>query len=240
MVDLDKLESIQEKIAEQVDVSLKIDVSKIKFVAGFDVAFFQDKAVCGVVVFDANGQLVEKKYSVSKIPMPYIPGFLAFREGPLIIQTYYDLENEPDVLFIDGHGIAHQRKCGLATYVGVELNKPTIGVGKSLLVGDVRDEKIVIDNEERGIAVQTMIHARPLFVSAGHLIDNESAAELVRKFTHHPHKLPEPLHVAHRFAKKTAIKLNGGLPVQDDECIDEESAQERLERECGVNSGSIV
>ena len=241
MVDLDKLEDIQEKLAKQVDVSAKFDSSKIKYIAGFDVAFFDDKAVCAVVVFDAvTKQPVEKKYSVNTALMPYIPGFLAFREGPLIIQVYYDLENEPDVLMIDGHGIAHQKKCGLATFVGLELHKPTIGVGRSLLVGEIRDDKIFVDDELRGATVKTRAFARPVFVSPGNLIDVESASELVKKWVFPPHKLPEPLHAAHKFAKKTAIQLNGALPIQEDGEVAEESEEERLEKEFKVNAGSVV
>lgn len=241
MVDVQKLEDIQEKIAKQIDVSLKVDIGKIKRVAGFDVVFFGRQAVCAAVVFDAQtGETIEKKYSVGTAPMPYIPGFLAFREGPLIIQTYYDLENEPDVLLIDGHGIAHQKKCGLATYVGLELNKPTIGVGQNLLIGDVRDDKIFFGDELRGAAVKTRAHARPVFVSPGNLIDVESAAEIAKQFVQPPHKLPEPLHAAHKFAKKIAMKLNGGLPVEEDSVVYEESEEERLEKEFKVNAGSVV
>src|SRR3989338_7250341 len=211
---LEKFEDMQQKIASQVDSSKTIDFYNIKKVACFDCAFFDDQIVCGAVVIDAKTcQVIEKKYSVAKSSMPYIPGFLAFREGPAIIQTYFSLESEPDVLIIDGHGIAHEKKCGLATYVGIELNKPSIGVAKSLLIGEIKDNRIIINNEERGALLKTKAHANNLFVSPGHLIDINSCIQIAGKLVIPPHKFPEPLHEAHKFAKKTAIKLNGGEDI---------------------------
>ncbi|MBI4141998.1 endonuclease V [Candidatus Woesearchaeota archaeon] len=240
MVDLEKLEDIQENLARQIVLS-QLDASKVKRVAGFDVVYFEDQAVCAAVVFDAQtNEVVEKKYIATRAPMPYIPGFLAFREGPLIIQAYYDLEHEPDLLMIDGHGIAHAKKCGLATFVGLELHKPTIGVGKNLLIGDMQDDKIFVDDELRGVAVKTRDFARPVFVSPGNLIDVETAAVIAKKWVFPPHKLPEPLHAAHKFAKKTALKISGGLQINEGEEIEAVSEEERLEKEFGVNTGSVV
>jgi deoxyribonuclease V len=138
--------------------------------------------------------------------MPYIPGLLAFREGDIILKTYYDLEHDPDVLMVDGHGIAHPMRAGLACYVGVELEKPCIGVAKKILIGEVVGDKVMIGNEARGILVKTKEHAKPVIVSPGHLISVNSAAEIVKKCIVYPHKLPEPLHQAHRHAEKMSEK----------------------------------
>ncbi|GEM_PF-158137 len=239
-LNLDKFEDIQEKIASQVDSSKAVDFNSIKTVAGFDCAFFNTKIVCAAVVFDLKTkEVIEKKYTISDSQMSHIPGFTAFREGPAIIQTYYSLENNPDILMLDGHGIAHQKKCGLATYVGLELEKPSIGIAKNLAAGEVKDNKIIIDSQHRGAVVKTKTHANQLFVSPGHLIDITSCVEITQKLVFAPHKMPEPLHEAHKFAKKTAVKLNGGQELDSKEII-EESEQERIEKEFKVNSGSIV
>lgn len=201
--DTRKLRGIQQGIAKQVKTEDSFDPKEIKYIAGFDIAFLRDKAVCAAVVLDAKTfTVVEKKYSLTKIEMPYIPGLLAFREGRPIMQTYYDLEYDPDVLMVDGHGIAHPLKAGLACYVGVELAKPTIGVAKKLLVGEIVDDKIMIGKDVRGMQIQTRKHARPVFVSPGNMISVETAAEIVKKSIIPPHKLPEPLHQAHRHADK--------------------------------------
>lgn len=206
-VSFGKLKDMQAQIAQQIQVEDGIKIDEIKYVAGFDLAYFGNKCVCSVVVLDFKTmQEVEKKFLVTKTPMNYVPGFLAFREGPPICESYFDLECEPDVIIIDGHGIAHPMNCGLATFVGVELGKPTIGVAKNLLVGEEKDGQIFYEGQLVGKTVKTKEHANPLFVSPGNMISIETAAEIVKRCVIPPHKLPEPLHAAHRFADKIADK----------------------------------
>ena len=205
MVDTGKLRSIQRAIAAQVTTEDRVKAGEIKTIAGFDVSFFGDKAVCAAVVLDAKTMTVlERTHALTKAEIPYIPGFLAFREGPAILQAYYDLEYDPDVLMVDGHGIAHPLRSGLACYVGVELAKPCIGIAKSVLVGEIVDDKVMIGDEMRGKLVKTKEHAKPVIVSPGHLISVDTAVEIVKKCIVYPHKLPEPLHQAHRYADKMA------------------------------------
>lgn len=200
-VDTRKLRDIQRKIAKEVISADELKLSEIKTIAGFDIAYFEDKVLCTAIVYDIEQKkIIEEKSSVSKQPMQHIPGYRAFRDGPAILQTYYDLESEPQVLMMIGHGATHPLKCGLATFVGVELGKPAIGVAKKLLAGTVEENKIKILNETRGELVKTKEHAKPLYVSAGNRISLKNAVELVRKLSIPPHKLPEPLHLAHRHA----------------------------------------
>jgi deoxyribonuclease V len=147
-VSFGKMKDMQAAIARQfrADDTLKID--EIRYIAGFDVAYVGNKCVCAAVVLDFKTmQVVERKVTVTKPPMNYVPGFLAFREGPPVCQTYFDLEYDPDVLMVDGHGIAHPLKAGLATFVGVELSKPVIGVAKGLLAGEEKDEDLILEGE---------------------------------------------------------------------------------------------
>lgn len=211
LVDTRKLRAVQRKVAEHASAKDVIDTGSIKTIAGFDIAFYDDKIICAAVILDAKTmQVLEAKTSVSNAPMQYMPAYLAFREGPAIMQTYFDLELEPDIIMIDGHGMAHPLKCGLATYVGVELEKPTIGVAKKLLIGDAKDGKIVAGDETIGLAVATKEYARPVYVSVGHNISLESAAKIVRQCIVFPHKMPEPLHQAHRLANYAAEKHKEG------------------------------
>jgi deoxyribonuclease V len=206
-----KLRDIQDKFARDVVLEDAISLDKVKKIAGFDVAVHGKQLICGVAVLSyPKLELVEKRVLVKKEPMPYIPTLLAFREGPLILESYYNLESEPDVIMVDGHGIAHPFKAGLACYVGVELAKPTIGVAKSLLVGEQKDGDIVFEGEVVGKAVKTREFARPVFVSPGNMISIETAAELVKKCIQPPHKLPEPIHLAHRLADAKREELVSG------------------------------
>ncbi len=204
-VDTGKLRGILRAIAKQVRTEDNAKLDDIKTIAGFDVSFFGDKAVCAAVVLDFKSMTVlERKYLLTKADVPYIPGFLSFREGPAILQTYYDVEHDPDIVMVDGHGIAHPLRAGLASYVGVELGKPCIGVAKSLLIGEIVNDKVMIGDEVRGKLVKTKEHAKPLIVSPGHLVSLDTAVAIVKKCMLPPHKLPEPLHQAHRFADKMA------------------------------------
>ncbi|MBW2968682.1 endonuclease V [Candidatus Woesearchaeota archaeon] len=208
--DTKKLRDIQRKIAKEVRTSDELKKEDIKKIAGFETSFFNDKIICAAVLLDAKTfEILEKKHTVSKAPMPYIPGFLAFREGPAIMQTYYSLELEPDVMMISGHGAAHPLKCGLASYVGVELGKATIGIAKKILVGELKKGKIVILNETRGEEIITRKHAKPLYVSAGHLISLKTSVGLVKKTIIEPHKMPEPLHEARKYVKKIYSEVSG-------------------------------
>jgi len=201
------LKTMQEQIARQLNLDNSISLDEIRYIAGFDVSYRGDKCYCAAAVINFKTlEIVERKCLVTKVPMNYVPGFLAFREGPPICQLYFDLENEPDVILVDGHGIAHPMHAGLACFVGVELAKPVIGVAKSLLVGEVSGEDILFEGEIVGKLVKSKEHANPLVVSPGNLISVGTAAEIVQKCVVHPHKLPEPLHVAHRLADKSIEK----------------------------------
>jgi len=212
-----QLKDQQEQTAKQLRIEDTFKIDEIRYVAGFDVSYFGNKCVCSVVVLDFKTlEVVEKKFLVTKTLMNYVPGFLSFREGPPICQTYFDLECDPDVIIVDGHGIAHPMNAGLATFVGVELGKPTIGVAKNLLVGETKDDQILFEDKVVGKLVKTKEHANPLFVSPGNLISIETAAEIVKRCVIPPHKMPEPLHQAHRFADKIAEKHKDD-PVKEKE-----------------------
>lgn len=205
---LDRFRDIQKKVARGVSLKDSIELDKIKTIAGFDLSYFNRKLVCACVVLSyPDMKLVEKKHIVSDQTIPYIPGFLGFREGPPIIELFGKLENKPDMIIIDGHGVAHPLKCGLATYVGVQLGVPTIGVAKKKFVGEIRDNKLYVKDELRGRLVKTREHAKELIVSVGNMISLKSAVEIVIKSIIPPHKLPEQLHKAHRHASKIRAEI---------------------------------
>jgi len=221
MIRSGKLQDMQKKVAKEV--RLTDGFEEIKLIAAFDTAYVGNQVVCGAVVVKANTfEVVEKKYSVSRAPLQYIPGLLAFRDGPPILQTYYDIEHNPDLLIVSGHGIAHPLKCGLATYVGVELAKPTIGLATKKLVGEIQEDKLMMNEEVVGRLVKTKEHANPIVVSTGNLISVDTAADLVKKSVIPPHKMPEPLHIAHKYTKHMAKKVQEELKNKPKEEVQEE------------------
>src|SRR3989344_4173792 len=188
IVNIGALKDQQSEIARQARFEDKLPLDQIKYVAGFSTSFRGTRCVCAATVIDFKTmKTVEKKFLVTKAPMNYLPGFEASREGPVICQLYYDLEFEPDVILVSGHGLAHPVACGLATFVGVELGKPTFGAAKNLVFGEEKDDLIVFDEQVIGRIVKTHEYANPLYVSPGNLISVETAAKIVEKCIVPPH-----------------------------------------------------
>ena len=211
MVDIAKLKQEQLKFAKKV--ILKDEFSGISLIGGCDQAFVGNKVISQVVVLDAKTlEIVEKATATVDSHIPHIPTFSFFREGPAIIEAYNKLSTKPDVFLIDSNGILHPRRIGLASHVGVILDIPTIGVAKVISYGIVHGEDILDDKEIVGKKVITREFANPLYVSPGHKITLKTSVEIVRQCIKQPHKLPEPLHIAHRMVSKQARKANASEP----------------------------
>lgn len=205
-MDLYELKKEQRKLAEKI--SLQDHFTKIKTVGGVDCAQIKNKLVACVTVCEISSlKLIEKKTAFLYDPLPYRPGFLAYREMPAIIEAFNKLEKEPDVLLVDGSGILHPRRLGMASHLGLALNKPTIGLTKKLFIGRIEKNKIYLGKDLVGLVVKTKEQAKPLYLSPGHLISLGTALKIIQETVKPPHKLPEPLHLAHRFAKKEVKKL---------------------------------
>ncbi len=193
-------------------VVLEDAVTEPGLVAGVDlgVGRFGELGRGAVVVWrPEDGAVVEEVAVELPITMPYIPGLLAFREGPLVEAALRALRTEPDLLLFDGQGIAHPRRFGIAAHVGVLLDRPTIGIGKTRLFGHAaepgsqpgdREPLLSPEGECLGAVLRTRAGSRPLYVSPGHRVAPESAAELVWRCVR-GHRLPEPVFLADRLSK---------------------------------------
>lgn len=167
------------------------DFYHIRRVCGIDVSYSHDVAYCSAVVMaNKPGQphkiaIVETVDSIMPVSNPYIPGFLMLREAEPILKTLRLLKDDYDLLLVDGHGLLHPRKCGLACYVGIMLDKPTVGIAKSRLCGIVRkDGYVEVGKEILGCVINK------LYVSVGHKISLETAIAIVKEFG------TEPLRIA--------------------------------------------
>jgi len=202
--------SIEEFKKGQVELARKIILedgfSKIDTIAGVDQAFVNNRIISAVVVCDAERiEIIEKEYVIVNATFEYIPGLLCFREGPAIVDAFRKLKRKPDILLVEGHGIAHMRKFGLASYVGLTLDQPTIGIAKNLLDGEIIDETIRINREIRGYELKTKEGCKPIYISPGHRISLKFSLEIAKKCLR-KHKLPEPLFLAHRYANEVRDK----------------------------------
>lgn len=202
----------QEVIPERVKVTRR---PRVDSVAGVDVSYGEQGVVASYVKFEEN-KAVKREYITRKeVKFPYIPGYLAFRELPILHELLQKVQKGGsigDVIFVDGNGLLHPRKAGLASHLGVVGNQPTVGIAKSLLCGSVElsgmktGERRTINRkgEELGLAVKTYDRADPIFVSVGNRVNLDHAAELAGEYS--KYKLPEPLRLAHKLAKREATE----------------------------------
>ncbi len=152
---------------------------------------------------------IEDGMFVQRAKFPYIPGYLTFREGEAIVNAVKRLKTAPDIILVDGQGIAHPRGIGLASHLGILLGIPSIGCAKSRLVGEFREpgtEKgdwtyIFHEGRKVGAAVRTRANVRPVFVSPGHLVDIPSSVEVVLHCASR-YRIPEPLRGADRISRE--------------------------------------
>ncbi len=186
-------------------------------IAGIDISIKEKRARAGVVLYSYPElvplQAVTAEMSVS---FPYVPGLLAFREGPVVLAALEQLTSRPDVLMFDAQGLAHPRRMGLATHLGILLDVPTVGCAKSRLCGtyvEPGEQKgswspLVKDDQVIGAVVRTRDGVRPVFVSVGHRMDLETAILLVLGCATR-YRLPEPTRWAHRVAGGESLPRTG-------------------------------
>jgi deoxyribonuclease V len=171
---------LQKEIAKKV--AAEDDFGKINNICGVDVAYTGNTAYCSAVVTDRNSQLLESVDAETQTTYPYVPGLLMLREAEPIFHALRLVKSEYDLLLVDSHGILHPRKCGLACYVGVMLDKPTIGVAKSLLCGTVQTDGFVeLRGEILGYAI-----SKKLYVSVGHRVSLKTAIAILRELGTEP------------------------------------------------------
>jgi len=202
------------QVALQKRIELKPILTTPPLIAGVDAAFFGDRII-GIASLYRFPALTPLKDSVSirKNTFPYIPGLLSFREGPVLFEAIRGLEVIPDLLLFDGQGIAHPRGIGIASHIGVLLGIPSIGCAKSRLVGDYSEPgaqkgsrtPLSYKGEVVGAVVRSRDNIRPLFVSPGHLVDIDGAAEYILACTGR-YRLPEPIRRADRLSKDRRLR----------------------------------
>lgn len=177
-------------------------------IASLDAAFLGDRVIGAACLFSYPGlEKLEEAFSVRKCIFPYIPGYLSFREGPVLLEALGKLHGKPGLIMLDGQGIAHPRGMGIASHLGVLLGMPSIGCAKSRLVGEFNEpgrrrgqwSPLILNGNTVGAVLRTREAVRPVFVSPGHRIDLAGAIEIVMGSTG-KYRIPEPIRCAHRAA----------------------------------------
>lgn len=193
---------------------LSVRVSQINtvgvplYIAGVDMSVNRAKGTAkaaAVILNFPELNIIETKTAHGTIDFPYIPGLLSFRELPLILSACEQLEIKPDLFLVDGQGISHPRRFGLASHLGLFLDIPTIGCAKSLLCGKCTEpaqergsySEIIDGNDITGAALRTRNGVKPVYISIGHKIDLETAIQWVLN-CFNGYRLPEPTRLAHQ------------------------------------------
>lgn len=209
---LDQLIENQLRLAKKVRIkSIK---GKVNYIAGVDAAVNSGFLFGCIGVFSfPSFRMIDEAYARVSSVLPYIPNFLSFRELPVILETYKKLRKKPDLLLVDGQGVAHPRALGLASHVGVTLGVRTIGCAKSHLYGDYKIPRLrkgsytfIRDGSRKiGIVLRTRDRVKPLFVSPGNLVDLDDCRRYVLSSTT-KYRIPEPIRFAHKMAGEKAQK----------------------------------
>lgn len=208
---------IQETLKQQVIISDQLP-AVIKLIAGVDVEYDKnsDTITGAIAVLDYQTlATIEVATHTMEVPFPYIPGLFSFREMPVLLEAWKKLTILPEVIVCDGHGIAHPRRFGLACHLGVTLDRPTLGCGKTRLFGHYAapaEERGAIspllaedNNEHIGNVLRTQKGINPVFVSAGHKVSLPTAGEIVLKMTTE-FRLPETTRKADQYAREAFFK----------------------------------
>lgn len=207
--------ALQRKLERRVlQVPLR---GRVRYVAGADCAFIlnDSRIIACWVVWDMRTQrLIETIHEVRPVAFPYVPGLLSFREAPALLAAASRLRSEPDVFLLDGHGLAHPRRFGLACHVGLLLDRPTLGCAKSVLCGDSKPpaddrgarEPLVDRDDVVGMAVRTRSGVKPVYVSIGHRVRLGDAVRVVLSCCTR-YRLPEPTRLAHQVVTRLRLSL---------------------------------
>jgi len=209
-ISLEEAKNLQKNLANKV--SGRNLPSKIKHIAGFDVSYLKEKniLIAGMVLVDYPSLKFKDRFILTdSIQFPYIPGFLSFREAPVLLKLIEKHFHLADIFIFDGHGVAHPRGLGIASHIGVLTEMPSIGCAKKKLVGNYilpepdkgTRSDLIYKNEIVGTVLRTRFNVKPVFVSVGHMVNLDQATELILNCTTR-YRLPEPTRLAHKIVSE--------------------------------------
>ncbi|MEM2982165.1 MAG: endonuclease V [Candidatus Bathyarchaeia archaeon] len=209
--EVESLELIQRQLSRMIIVEDRFRMPTRK-VSGIDVAYKDGVAFAACVTIDTQTmEVLEEKTATVKVDFPYKPTFLWFREGGAMLRVVQGLDVEPDIFMVNGHGLAHPRRCGSASHFGVSTGKPSIGVAGSRLCGEYSRqptsfgdyEPLMLNGDAVGWLVKPAV-GKPIYVSPGHMVSLKSSVEIVLRCLL-KHRFPEPIHLAHRLAENRLL-----------------------------------
>jgi len=199
---------MQNEMAKKV-ISEHTNNKEIIYICGVDVAYRNNIAYCSAVLMNKNTMEIKESVNLTlNVKHPYVPSFLMLRESEVIINILKPLKNRFDLLLVDGHGVLHPRKFGLASYIGIIIDRPTIGVAKSILCGTVRANHFIdVDGVISGFKM-IKEKKKPIYISVGHKINLINAIIIIKQLVRPKERIPEPLRLADINSKALAHSIS--------------------------------
>lgn len=232
--DIERYEDLDPRKATELQRSLRQKIKlapledEVKTVGGADLSYDRgsNRVHAGITVLSLPGlELRSWSLYTTEVSFPYVPGLLAFRELPPLWKAWEQCRKKPDVLILDGHGLAHPRRMGVATHFGVLADHPTVGCAKNVLTGDYKEPGIqkgnyswlIEENEKIGMALRSRTKVNPIYVSPGHRMDFEGSLRIVKSALG-KYKLPETTRTAHRLVneRRKGKREDGYRETRDD------------------------
>ncbi len=204
-MDIEKLRNEQKKLADKLLLVDNLEASTI--IGAITTIYSADKIIITIIIYDEiKKKVMETVSAEDQAIMQHSPEFVCFRDCPTIMKAYQQLNKKPDFFFVEGTGILHPQKMGVASYIGLLTDTPTIGISAKQIFGHKAGDTIILNKEVVAKIIPTKEKANPIYVSQGHKISLKTAIELTKKHLL-GHKLPEPLYIAHKYAAKMKQKL---------------------------------
>jgi len=208
-IDLEKLRQEQLKLAKELILKDKIDFSLADRFGAVENIFVNNKLLSCFIICNKEYEIIDRAYSYEKVRFPYISGFRGYRELVPMMIAFEKLKERPDVIFISGNGITHPR-LGLASHFSISIGGiPTIGVANNLIDCELKGEDIMKKGKKVGRTLVTKEGSNPMYISPGNNITLDSAYDLCKNMINLPHKRPEPLHLARKYAKEVQKEVSG-------------------------------
>ncbi|TLX84782.1 MAG: endonuclease V [Thaumarchaeota archaeon] len=206
MISYNQALELQRSLSQKVVA--RDSIKKIRKVCAADVSYNDENAWTSAVVMDARTlEILEHITLETKVKIPYVPGLLMLRESKPILSALKLLKNNFDILIVDGNGQLHPRKCGIATYLGIVLDKPTIGVAKSLLCGNIKNNSVEFDGKILGKVIEKK-KGKKIFVSVGNKISLRTAYKIIKSLIREGQWQPEPIRIADHYSKQRLSSQN--------------------------------
>ena len=208
-INLEKIKEEQIKLSKGLVFKDKIDFSLADRFGAVENIFINNKLLSCFIICNKEYEVIDRAYSYEKVKFPYISGFRSYRELVPMIIAFEKLHERPDVVFISGNGLTHPR-LGIASHFSLSVdNIPTIGVSNSLMECEISGEDILKKGKKVGKVLVTKQGSNPMYISPGNNISLETSYELCKKMINLPHKKPEPLHLARKYAKEVQGEIMG-------------------------------